>query len=146
MDDFADLDAPADVVATIEWLLADGFEITRLLTRNQANGNKLVELRSRARQCEVVIVRDRGQWSLDLHRERLVGTGLATMHEARTGEVFEHRPGSPLPRQHPADQLAWADAVPAFFRWTEAEPAWQERLDVARQAGRERMARLLGPS
>ncbi|MEO0492076.1 MAG: hypothetical protein AAF081_01520 [Actinomycetota bacterium] len=141
MDHIDDLDAPDDVMATIEWLIGEGFEISRLLTRDQPNGNKL--LRLQRGDEHVHIVRDRGPWELGFRGPDWVA-GLHTFHEAATGVVFDQPPEAPMPRQLPSDDLLWAEAVPAVFAWRAATPDWRTRLEEAIEAGRERIRRRFG--
>ncbi|MEM9466768.1 MAG: hypothetical protein AAGA90_15450 [Actinomycetota bacterium] len=141
MDEWSELDAPADVVDTIDWLLRAGFVVERRLMRDQPNGNKLVGLR---RDDEAVtIVRDRGVWELAVRGEDWVA-GLHTLHEAVTGEVFEHVPGARLPQQHPSDELSWMDAVPGFFTWRDHTGDWRSKVSAAEAAGAERIRRRSG--
>ncbi len=141
MDDRADLDAPPDVDATIDWLLGEGFELVELRALGQANGNKVVEL---VRGPEhVIIQRDRGVWELGMRGDGWVG-GLHTLYEAATGVVFEQPRGGPLPNRSPSDDLQWVDAVPAIFAWRDATPDWRTRHDRTLEAGAERIRRRRG--
>ena len=138
MHHLSELDAPTDVDAAIEWMIAAGFAVSRLLTSGQPNGNKLIEL---VRGDEVwVIVRDRGQWECNGRGEGWVA-GLALLHEASTGVVFGPRPGAPLPQQHPSDELRWVEAIPAVFAWRENTADWRDRLAAAHEAAAERIRR-----
>ncbi len=113
--------ATDDVAATLDWLMGHGFRVSRTMGgKSESFGNVLVEF---ARGLTlVVITRDRGQWTIDIGRDRATH-GLHMLATAMSGTEADPGPkrsfGDPLPSQLP-DGARWRRLVPQAIEWLES--------------------------
>lgn len=118
---------PADVRATIDFLLDDGFEVVEAMSATMASG--MVRLSA---DLEVTITRDRGQWMFDVD---VAGNklDLGCIIGARSGETSWTPPSTAgeLPLQIP--DVAWAAEVPTSLDWIRTVPDASERVENVRR-------------
>jgi hypothetical protein len=110
-----------DVAATLDWLVGHGFLVSRTMGgRSESFGNVLVGF---ARGLTVVVItRDRGQWTIDIGRDRAMH-GLHMLATAMSGAEANPGPkrsfGDPLPDQLP-EGARWRRLVPQAIEWLES--------------------------
>lgn len=108
--------ATSDVADAVAWLLAEG----ALVTGEEApHGMGFAALELELSGAQVRMVRDRGQWMLDLRLRGQPWLQLDLVHAVRTGGgdwgSAEGRTG-PLPDQLPAG-LSWRRELPEALAW-----------------------------
>lgn len=134
--------APTDVRETLDWLELAGFSLIHAVGHPlRTFGN--VALRYDRSATWVVIVRDRGQWSVDIGPAGGPLLGLHILNTARTGELPLEWPGADLPTQIPAG-VVWATDVPATVEWLTSRDR-SDDIEDARQAWRALMDGRLAP-
>ena len=106
-----------DVRATVDWLLAEGFEMTETLVGGMASA--VVKLHRT--DLDITVSRDRGQWMVDFH----VGgknLDLDAVHSARIGRT--EWPESPrgLALVQIPDDVEWRSEVESSLRWILSTP------------------------
>src|SRR5579859_4806617 len=128
--DYALSCATDDVAATIRWIEASGFEL-RSWQGGVGSGN--VQLVFERAGVGLSIVRDRGQWMMDVTPPGQKPLGLQVLLTAMRGGEAE--PGPPRPLRAPLpDQLpegvSWSTEVPALTDWLESEDRTAEIKDA----------------
>jgi hypothetical protein len=124
--------ATDDVRETLDWLVANGFSVTRSEGGpGEAFGDVLLEL-ERGGVETVSIVRDRSQWACDIGAHPIQRQPLDVLLTAMTGEAPARRSGSldePLADQLPPG-VTWRDVIPALLEWLRSGPRGAE-VDAA---------------
>ncbi|MEL6891334.1 MAG: hypothetical protein AAFP84_07050 [Actinomycetota bacterium] len=108
--------ATPDVVATVQWLEAEGASVTRERGgRHESFGNVLVEFA--LDDAILTITRDRGQWMLDVQSGQLERFDYDVINAAISGDHHWSRPKpAALPTQLP-DGVSWRENVPVALDW-----------------------------
>jgi hypothetical protein len=105
--------APQDVLASLDWLMQQGFVlVSELGGRDESFGNLRLGFEQPPRRLR--ITRDRGQWSLELATARADFIPLNVLLSAMTGDAPD--PG----RYDLLDQLP--DVLPGGVEWREVLP------------------------
>jgi hypothetical protein len=108
--------ATADVADAVRWLLAQGARVTY---EEAPHGMGFAVLELELDHTQIRMVRDRGQWMLDLRSEGQPWLQLDLVHAARVGGVDWQQEGTrtgPLPDQLPVG-VSWRDELPAALDW-----------------------------
>jgi len=133
--------ATPDVRAAVRWLLSQGALVVR---EDPPHGMAFAGLEFSIDGITVRMVRDRGQWMMDLRRGedrwldfellRLACGGVAAYPAARPAEAS-------LPAQLP-DGVSWRDELPAVLVWLGSS---RDAAELCAALGRSRAAELFPP-
>lgn len=121
--------ATADVADSVRWLLAEGAEVTRA---EPPHGMGFAALELELDDAKFRMVRDRGQWMLDLRLGGQPWLQVDLVHAARTGDgtwgPTDGRSG-PLPDQLPVG-LSWRRELPDALAWLRSTGDAVERTEA----------------
>ncbi|HSF26516.1 MAG TPA: hypothetical protein VLC50_03265 [Actinomycetes bacterium] len=133
--------APEDVLATLRWLTAHGYEVSRAVGAGEHMGSALVVF---SHSREVTVLRDRGQWDISVALSP-GGTplSLAVLNAARLGVAWDpgpHRPlDEPLAPQLP-EGMIWHETLPLVLEWLD-QPGATAAVEAAAAQARESTTR-----
>ena len=133
--------APDDVLDTLSWLSAHGYEVTRAVGAGEHMGSALLVF---SLSREVTVVRDRDQWDTSV---ALSPGGkshsVAVLAAARRGIPWDPGPrrpvGTPLAQKLP-EGMSWRETLPLVLAWLD-EPGAASAVDAASDHAKERMKR-----
>jgi hypothetical protein len=128
---YANTQATTDVTRTLQWLEVNDFRLRRAHGGpGESFGNVLLEYERSG--TSIVVVRDRGQWLLDVSpspREPPMEYGiLVAAAEGRDFRDYAHTPGA-LPEQLP-EGVVWHQTLPKVLDWL-AGPDTREAIAEA---------------
>ena len=131
--------ATPDVADAVEWLLAAGANLTRA---DGPHGMAVATIEFAMDDAQVRMVRDRGQWTLDVRLAGQPWLQLDLIHAARLGDAYRwpsvRRSAHDLPEQLPVG-LSWRRELPTAFAWLRATA---DAADQVENMGRVRAAKL----
>lgn len=118
---------PADVRATIDLLVEEGFRVVEASIGTMASG--IVRLSS---DVDATVTRDRGQWMFDFHVDGK-NLDLEALVAARTGQHTWTSAHETATRPVKIPDIEWRDEVPAALDWLRTSPAAVARVEDAKR-------------
>jgi hypothetical protein len=133
--------ATRDVDATVRWLLSEGAVVT---WEDTPHGMAVAGLEFSVHGASVRMVRDRGQWMMDVRHGEGPWLDLELLRLARRGsDSYPMAPtkASSLPVQLP-EGVSWRDELPDLLVWLGSA---RDAVDLCAALGRSRATRLFPP-